>query len=115
MVVLGPMSAGPENKWSTRNFLRGLAAASSGLATNVVPLDWPSAIDIDFDSRDCAPMAQSQSSAPLTVRELAPQETAMLVLRYLQENNFEQASRAFAVEADSLLKLVQRAIAESKG
>ena len=59
-------------------------------------------------------MAQSQSSAPLTVRELAPQETAMLVLRYLQENNFEQASRAFAVEADSLLKLVQPPQANQK-
>ena len=40
-------------------------------------------------------------------RELAPQDTALLVLRYLQENQFEQASRAFAAEADPLLRLVQ--------
>ena len=41
------------------------------------------------------------------VRELAPSETALLVLRYLQENRFEQASRAFAAEADALLRLVR--------
>ena len=40
-------------------------------------------------------------------RELAPQDTALLVLRYLRENQFEQAARAFAAEADSLLRLVQ--------
>ena len=31
----------------------------------------------------------------LIVRAVAPQETALMVLRYLQENSFEQASRAF--------------------
>ena len=50
----------------------------------------------------------------LTVRELAPQETALLVLRYLQEHNFEQAARAFTAEADTLLRLVQPPTAQQR-
>ena len=49
----------------------------------------------------------SKMSAGLVARELTPQETALIVMRYLQDNRFEQSSRAFAAEADSLLRLVQ--------
>ena len=40
------------------------------------------------------------------VHAVAPQETALLVLRYLQENAFLAAATAFAQEAASLLRLI---------
>ena len=45
--------------------------------------------------------------AGLQVREVAPQEVAYFVLRYLQEHNFPISSKAFAAEAEDLLRLVQ--------
>ena len=43
----------------------------------------------------------------LIVREVAAHEVAYFVLRYLQEHNFQNTSKAFAIEAESLLRLVQ--------
>ena len=42
----------------------------------------------------------------LQVGAVTPQETAYLVLRYLQDNHFGASARQFAAEADGLLRLI---------